>query len=77
MNIEEETLKENDVLEYLNVRENKIEKSEELIKLKSFSNLQTLVLLSNPLMTKESTPILEILSNMKNLQRINKNTVKV
>lgn len=53
MTIDEESLKENENLEYINVRENKLERSEELIKFKIFSNLKTFIFTSNPVMNKE------------------------
>ena len=43
MIIEEESLKENEILEYINLRENKLEKTEELLKLRVFSNLKNFI----------------------------------
>ena len=73
MSLEEENFGETENLKYLNLRANKIEKMEEILKLKNFSNLETLIVTTNPLVDKVGEDyFFEILKEMKFLKRLNK-----
>lgn len=65
-------------LNYLNIRGNKIEKLDELVKLSGYINLEVLVISENPVMGKdELKDISALVKDFKQLKRINKTTVDV
>lgn len=69
----DEELLASDVLEYLNLRENKIEKLEEIKKLKSLPKLKHLIYSFNPFILKyQEKYVYETVNSLPNLIRINK-----
>lgn len=63
-------------LKYLNIRENKVDKIEEIVKLNAYTNLKTLVCNNNPFISKcEGFNIYSLLKNFRFLKRINKTEV--
>lgn len=59
-------------LQYLNLRENKIEKYEEILKLNQLPQLKTLVFGGNNVTLKYPTYLLDTVNAFLRLQRINK-----
>ena len=64
---------DNGKLEYLNIRQNKIDKIEEIRKLTIFSQLTTLVISNNLVIDRlGETWIYQVLGSFKGLKRLNK-----
>ena len=59
-------------LQYLNLRENKLEKFDEILKLTGLVQLRTLIYWQNNVTTKYPNYLLETVNNFLRLQRINK-----
>ncbi len=78
MSIDEDNIGESDNLSYLNIRANKLEKIEEIKKLKNFVGLKTIVLSSNPIKDKFGKEyVYELISEMRTLERINKQNIDI
>lgn len=63
---------------YLNIRANKIDKLDELVKISVFSSLDVLIVSENPVMVRdELKDISALVKDFKQLKRINKTSVDI